>query len=106
MRKEGDPRWQPLEEAVPVAAFKAEVQAWAERIGVQPKEVHVKPMRRKWASCSTTGRLTFDSGLLTQPAAFRTEAIVHELLHLMVPNHGKLFRSLLRSHLRTASAVR
>jgi len=24
---------------------------------------------------------------------------IHELLHLKVPNHGRLFRSLLRSHL-------
>ena len=37
--------------------------------------------------------------LLMQPAKFRREAIVHELLHLKVPNHGKLFRSLLRAYL-------
>ncbi|GMR10551.1 MAG: hypothetical protein BMS9Abin28_1372 [Anaerolineae bacterium] len=49
--------------------------------------------------CSGLGRLTFDTDLLYQPAHFRAEAIVHELLHLKVPNHGKLFRSLLHSHL-------
>lgn len=37
--------------------------------------------------------------LLRQPASFRAEAIVHELLHLKVPNHGPLFRSLLRAYL-------
>jgi len=26
------------------------------------------------------------------------QVIVHELLHLKVPNHGKLFRTLLRAH--------
>ena len=57
-------------------------------------------MKRKWASCSSRGRLTFDTGLLRQPAAFRAEAIVHELVHLKVPNHGRLFRSLVRSHLQ------
>jgi hypothetical protein len=93
------PDWVPLEEIVPAEVFKAEVRAWARRIGVDPREVHVRPMTRKWASCSTNGRLTFDAGLLRQSARTRAEVIVHELLHLKVPNHGKLFRSLLRAHL-------
>lgn len=88
-----------LEEAVPADLFKAEVRAWAERIGVEPREVHIRPMKRKWASCSSHGRLTFDAGLLRQPATFRREVIVHELLHLKVPNHGPVFRSLLRAYL-------
>lgn len=52
-------------------------------------------MKRKWASCSSKGNLTFDEALLYQPAEFRREAIVHELLHLKIPNHGKVFRRLL-----------
>ena len=99
MRKEEGSSWAPLEELVPVDLFKAEVRSWAERIGVEPREIHVKPMKRKWASCSTKGRLTFDTDLLRQPASFRDEVIVHELLHLKVPNHGKLFKALLRAHL-------
>ncbi|MFQ3684915.1 YgjP-like metallopeptidase domain-containing protein, partial [Roseiflexus sp.] len=31
--------------------------------------------------------------------ARRAEVIVHELLHLKVPNHGRLFRALLKSYL-------
>ena len=62
-------------------------------------------MKRKWGSCSSAGRATFSTDLLTQPAAFRREAIVHELLHLKVPNHGKLFRSLLRAYLGKAAEV-
>jgi predicted metal-dependent hydrolase len=46
------------------------------------------------------GRLTFDADLLRQPGAFRAEVIAHELLHLKVPNHSKVFRALLRAHLR------
>ncbi|MDZ7343342.1 MAG: M48 family metallopeptidase [candidate division KSB1 bacterium] len=89
----------PLEEIIPVAIFKAEVEAWARRIGVAPKEIRLRPMKRKWASCSSRGRLTFDTALLRQPARFRAEVIAHELLHLKVPNHGKLFRVLLKAHL-------
>ena len=87
----------PLEETVPVGVFRGEVEAWARRIGVRPKEIHLRPMKRKWASCSSRGRLTFDTGLLSQPAGFRAKVIVHELLHLQVPNHGKLFESLIKA---------
>jgi predicted metal-dependent hydrolase len=90
---------QPLEETVPVSVFRGEVAAWARRVGVEPREIRLRPMKRKWASCSSRGRLTFDTGLLAQPAQKRAEVIVHELLHLRIPNHGKLFESLLRGYI-------
>lgn len=99
IEKRGHQSWAPLEEMVPADLFKAEVKAWVRRIGIKPLEIHIRPMRRKWASCSSKGRLTFDTELLRQPAAFRAEVIVHELLHLKVPNHGRLFKALLRSYL-------
>jgi len=99
MKKSTTPDWEPLEEAVPFDLFKAEVQAWARRLGVTPREIHLRPMKRKWASCSSRGRLTFNTELLHQPAAFRREVIVHELLHLKVPNHGPLFKALLKAYL-------
>jgi len=76
-----------------------EVAAWARRLGVTYRELHVRPMKRKWASCSGRGRLTFDADLPKQPAAFRAEAIVHRLLHLKVPNHGRVFKALLKTYL-------
>lgn len=94
-----DDAWMPLEQVVSKDVFKAEVAAWARRIKVEPKEVHVRPMKRKWGSCSTTGRVSFSSDLLTEPAAMRKRVIVEELLHLRVPNHGKLFKALLRAYL-------
>ena len=71
----------------------------AEEVGVKPKEIHVRQMKRKWASCSTRGRITLDTGLLHQPRHFRREAIIRDLLHLRHPNHGKMFRALLKAHL-------
>lgn len=90
---------QPLEERVPASVFRGEVVAWAKRVGVEPREVRLRSMKRKWASCSSRGRLTFDTALLAQPARKRAEVIVHELLHLRIPNHGKLFEALLRGYL-------
>ena len=57
-----------LEESVPEEIFKSEVRAWAERIGVRPNTITLRPMTHKWASCSSKGNLTFDVYLLRQPA--------------------------------------
>ena len=99
MKKSATPEWVPLEEAVPIDLFKAEVQAWAQRLEVTPREIRLRPMKRKWASCSSQGCLTFDTDLLRQPPDFRRQVIVHELLHLKLPNHGRLFKALLRAYL-------
>jgi predicted metal-dependent hydrolase len=61
---------------------------------VTPEEVEAQV-----ASSSSTGRLTFNYDLLRESSNFRMEVIVHELLHLKVPNHGKVFRALLKAYL-------
>ena len=93
------PKSSPLEEPIPADEFKADVMFWAVRLEVEPGEIHLVAMRRKWASCSPRGRVTFDTTLLSQPEDFRREVIIHELLHLKVPNHGRLFRALLKAHM-------
>jgi predicted metal-dependent hydrolase len=93
-----------LADPIPREEFKIEVQTWAATLDVEPIEIHIAAMRRKWASCSTRGRVTFAADLLAQPAEFRREVIVHELLHLKVPNHGPLFRALLSAHLADTSS--
>jgi len=47
----------------------------------------------------SVGQINFDTGLLRQSADFRAKVIVHELLHLKVPNHGPLFKALLKAYL-------
>ena len=80
-------------------AFKDRVHQWAERLDVQVVWLSVRPMRKKWASCSTNGRLNFSEELLGLDAELWDYVIVHELLHFSVPNHGKLWKSLMRAHL-------
>jgi len=72
--------------------FKREVASWAKEIGVDIKEIHLREMKRKWASCSSKGRLTFEKELLKKSKEMRTKVIVHELLHLKYPNHGRMFK--------------
>ena len=57
------------------------------------------PTKPIWEGLSTEGNLTFNSELLQQPAEVRARVIVEGLLHMKVPNHGKLFKALVKSHL-------
>ncbi len=89
-----------------LADFKAQVAHWAARIRAKPRQIRIQQMRRKWASCSTSGTVSFSADVLSQPASFREYVIVHELLHLKVPNHGKLFKSLLRAYIPNYESIR
>lgn len=80
---------------IPKQDFKNEVWNWAEHIGVKPKEIHIRQMTKKWASCSSKGRLSFSYALLNKEYEKRAKVIVHELLHLKYPSHNKMFNSML-----------
>jgi predicted metal-dependent hydrolase len=80
-------------------AFKERVQVWAGRLRVKPTQIRIQKMTRKWASCSPQGWCTFAADLLEEAHPFQDYVVVHELLHLKVRNHGRLFRSLLTAHL-------
>lgn len=79
--------------------FKGRVLEWADKLGVKVRSLAVRPMRNKWASCSLQGNLNFNAELLELDRKIGDYVIVHELLHFSVPNHGKLWKSLMRAHL-------
>jgi len=80
-------------------SFKQRVHVWADKLGIPVKALSVRPMKNKWASCSTNGNLSFNLELLELREELGDYVIVHELLHFHVPNHGKLWKSLMRAHL-------
>jgi predicted metal-dependent hydrolase len=73
--------------------------AWALRLRVNPRVVRVQAMRRKWGSCSSAGTVTLASDLLDQEPRFQDYVIVHELLHLRLPTHGRIFKALMTAHM-------
>jgi len=81
------------------AELKSRVMEWAAKLEVKVRGLYVRPMRNKWASCSTAGTLSLNDELLDMARDLGDYVIVHELLHLRVPNHGKLWKSLMRVYL-------
>jgi len=81
-------------------AFKARVREWAQKLDVQVQVISMRAMKNKWASYTkTSDLLIFNTELLDMDKEIGDYVIVHELLHFIVPNHGKLWKSLMRAHL-------
>jgi len=55
-------------------------------------------MRTKWASMSHR-RLTLDTGLLKLPKDLGEFVVVHELVHVLVRNHGRVFKSFMYAYM-------
>ena len=79
--------------------FKDRVKHWAMKLDVDIQSLALRPMKNKWASCSTNGNLNFNSEVLALDRKVGDYVIVHELLHFVVPHHGKLWKSLMRAYL-------
>lgn len=87
------PRWHDADE------LRWAARHWATRIGVKTPRIQLRAMTSKWASISTAGRLTLNSDLLVVPKPLGEFVIVHELIHLLAPNHGKVFKSFMHAYL-------
>lgn len=82
----------------PAQELRRRALAWAVKLRVNPREIRVQEMRRKWGSCSAAGTVTLASDLAEQDSRFQDFVIAHELLHLRVPAHGRLFKALMSAH--------
>jgi predicted metal-dependent hydrolase len=81
-------------------AFKQRVHEWADQIGVDVQIISLRAMKNKWASYTKrTHLLIFNTELLDLDEDLGDYVIAHALLHFCVPNHGKLWKSLMRAHL-------
>ena len=81
------------------------IQQWATRIGVKTPHVRFQMMPSQWDTFTPPGWLTLDPVLLAMPKDLGEFVIVHELVHLLAPKHGRLYKlfmhvsSLIKSYL-------
>jgi predicted metal-dependent hydrolase len=74
------------------------VRHGAGRLRLRVSQIQVRPMRTKWASMSTKGWLLLSTDVLGLPQDLAEYVIIHELAHLLVPNHGKVFKLFLHAY--------
>jgi predicted metal-dependent hydrolase len=60
--------------------------------------LHIRAQRTRWASCSSSGRMSFNWRLLLAPERVLEYVVWHEVCHLLILDHSPRFWSLLERH--------
>ena len=75
------------------------LQRHAQAMGVQPTAVTFRNTTSRWGSCNhRTRRISLSIYLLLLPDWCIEHVVVHELAHLLVPNHGPAFYDVMNRH--------
>ena len=79
---------------------------FARLMGAKPKGVTVSNVSASWGSCSPSGILNFNWRLMKAPSSVVDYVIVHELAHLLEPNHTPKFWNIIAVQLPDYRASR
>jgi predicted metal-dependent hydrolase len=87
-------RWYRREARTRLAAAVAREAA---RLRVAAPRLSIRDPRTRWGSCSSRGGVSLSWRLLLGPEPVADAVVVHELCHLIEPNHSPAFWRLLAS---------
>jgi len=73
------------------------LDAAAARAGTPYTKLSIRSQRTRWASCSSSGAMSFNWRLLLGPEAILDYVIEHEVAHLKIHDHSARFWGLLES---------
>jgi predicted metal-dependent hydrolase len=66
--------------------------------GTPYRDLVIRAQRTRWASCSASGRMSFNWRLLLAPESVLDYVVWHEVCHLQVLDHSPRFWALLERH--------
>ena len=69
----------------------------SKRVGIKYRSIKIKPYRSRWGSCSIFGEISLNWKLIMLPVSVIDYVIVHELAHVIFPNHSNDFWNLVRN---------
>ncbi len=72
------------------------LRRWSTQLGVAPNSWTLRKMKRRWGTCFTHSRhIVLSESLARYSKECIEYVVVHELIHLHVPNHGPKFKRML-----------
>lgn len=75
------------------------VQIYAHRLGVEFNLAKITDSQYRWGSCTPNDNVTFNWRLVKAPIFVIDYVVVHELAHLIEPNHTPCFWNIVRSQI-------
>lgn len=83
-----------------IAIYYGKYWPFFKEYGCTPIEIKYRIMKSTWGVCRpTAGTITFNKRLVHQPVEFIEYVVLHEMCHLLVPNHSKDFYALVAHHM-------
>jgi predicted metal-dependent hydrolase len=67
------------------------INRYKDQLGVIPKEIKIMELQNRWASCTSKGNVNFHWKCAMAPIDVLNYIVVHELTHLIHPNHTPAF---------------
>lgn len=83
------------------------IQKWEKSLGVKVERFFIQKMKTMWGSCNAqrkTIRLNLE--LVKKPSDCLDYVVLHEMCHLLVPDHGERFVALLDQHMPGWETIR
>jgi predicted metal-dependent hydrolase len=75
------------------------IQKWERRLGVNVNGYFLQKMKTKWGSCNhRVGNIRLNTELVKKPREMLDYIVLHEMVHLIEPNHSERFTSILDEH--------
>jgi hypothetical protein len=75
------------------------VKTFARQLGVEYNRVLISDLKYRWGSCTPKNNLNFNWRLVKAPMNVIEYVIVHELAHLLEPNHTPRFWGIIKAQL-------
>ena len=75
------------------------VLKWEQRLNARLRGYSLRRMKTRWGTCNyRTKHIRLNTELVTKPSHLFEYVLVHEMVHLIVPNHGPRFVGLMNEH--------
>ncbi len=83
------------------------IEKYSAEMGVEPAGISFRATKTRWGSCNhKTRQINLSLYLLLLPQRCIEHIVVHELAHLLVPNHGPRFYAVMDKHFPDWKQVR
>ncbi|MBX0358364.1 M48 family metallopeptidase [Halobacillus sp. Nhm2S1] len=80
-----------------IVKVKERAEIYKEILGVSPNSLQLRTQHKRWGTCTPNGDIYLNWRIVMAPVSVIDYVIVHELAHLIVPEHNEKFWNVVQS---------